>query len=538
MILDLNDQADIPPIKSRVCVIGGGAAGITLTRELIKAGFDVALLESGGLDQNDQVDRLMEGELRGFPYYPLAESRLRFFGGTTSIWGGRCAQMDEIDFAKRDWVPYSGWPIEKRDLTTQYKDAQSILDLEPIPGGDSLWEQHELNRPDFDPEVLATRFWQFDTKADRFAAFRHADLFESPQVQVVLNANVTSIRTNEAGNAVESVEFANLQGRTGTAQADVVVLAAGGIENPRLLLASNQVQKSGLGNQNDLVGRFFMEHPHARGARIDSDQALNTLRLLPRSYIRAGMRYAAVGRPADALQESQRLLNTSFTISARQHPNAEMAFGKKVFMQLKHDLRPSRSKRALWHVVRKGILRARQNLGPIAGAVQVKRGKLGLYTVIRAEQSPNPDSRITLSSDRDAVGVPKPILNWQFKDIDKRSVAVTMKALGSQLQRIGLGSVELEPWLNDPELVWKTDTLISSHPMGGYHHMGATRMASSATEGVVDADARVFGVDNLYVAGSSIFATSGWANPTLTILALTFRLAEHLTVRLQRSESD
>jgi len=205
--------------------------------------------------------------------------------------------------------------------------------------------------------------------------------------------------------------------------------------------------------------------------------------------------------------------------------------GKKVFMHLKQDLRPTHLKRSLWHVVRKQILRSRENLGPLLGAAQIKRGRYGIYTVIRAEQSPNPDSRITLSADRDALGLPKPVLNWHFQEIDKRSVAGTMQALGRELQRLGLGSVRLEDWLEDPEAEWHTDPLISNHPIGGYHHMGSTRMASSDAQGVVDGSAKVFGIDNLYVAGSSVFTTSGWANPTLTILALTLRLADHLIER-------
>lgn len=535
MILNLKDTVEVPDLTADVCIIGGGAAGITLARELVDDGKSIVLLESGGLDQDKGIDHLMEGEGRGFPYYPLHESRLRFFGGTTSIWGGRCAPMDEIDFTERDWVPHSGWPFSRAGLGQFYRRAEAVLDLNAYPSSDTFWEAHGLNRPGFDPAMLQTSLWQFDTKADRFTAARGADLLQSEQVQVVLHANVTNIQASAAGNRVDHVAFASLDGKQGTASAKIVVLAAGGIENPRLLLASRSVQKTGLGNQNDLVGRFFMEHPHARGARIDTDNPMRVLRLLPRSYIHHGTRHAVVGRAADALQEREGVLNSSFTISARQHPNNEMALGKKVFMTLKHDLRPSRFKRSLWHVLRNQILKSRENLGPLYGALQVKRGRSGIYTVIRAEQSPNPDSRITLSDKTDALGVPKPILDWRFQDIDKRSVATTMQALGSELRRLGLGTLELESWLEDPDLMWKTDPLISNHPIGGYHHMGSTRMASSAGKGVVDGDAKVFGLDNLYVAGSSVFTTSGWANPTLTILALTIRLADHLKGRLAKA---
>lgn len=533
MIQDIDATGGRIDAEADVCIVGGGCAGMALARELVGAGQRVVLLESGGMDQADEVDRFMEGELAGFPYYPLHESRLRFLGGTTNIWGGRCAYFDEIDFERRDWVAHSGWPITFDDLASYYRQAQHLIDLETVPPGDALWDLHGLRRPAFDPEVITTRFWQFDTEADRFAAARNRDLLASPRLSVLLHANVTGLRATAAGDAIREATFASLSGAQGTVRAKVVVLAAGGIENPRLLLASNDVQKQGLGNDRDLVGRFFMEHAHARGARIDSDDPLALLRLLPRSYRRNGHSYAALARPADALQAREGLLNTSFTISARQHPGSDMIMSKKLFIRLKHDLRPSRSKRFLWHLLRRNVLLARERFVPWRAARRVRRGRFGLYTVIRAEQSPNPDSRITLSTERDPLGMPKPKLDWRFQAIDKHSVAGTMRALACEFERLDLGRVEPARWLCDPGQLWQTDPLISSHPIGGYHHMGTTRMGASPATGVVDGNCRVFGIQNLYVAGSSVFTTSGWANPTLTLLALSLRLADHLAVQLR-----
>lgn len=534
MIVDFENEQQAEPFSADVCVIGAGAAGITLARALMHAGFEVVLLESGGLDQEDRTDELMRGVSSGFTYYPLHEARLRFFGGTTSIWGGRCAELNEIDFEKRSWVPYSGWPIGKEDLAPYYERARSLLELGPFPADDAVWGAHRLTRPGFDPGKIGYGVWQFDTKADRFAASRAGDLFRSDRITIVLHASVTALQAGNDGQSIESVRFTSLAGGRGEVRARFVVLAAGGLENPRLMLASNDVQPRGLGNDRDLVGRFFMEHPHARGARIESRRPWSILRLLPRSYIRGGKRYAVLARPAEALQEKEGLLNSSFTISARQHPDDEMVLSKKMYMQIKHALRPRRSRRTMWHALRRGILWSRENVGPLLGWLQVKRRHYGVYTVVRAEQSPNPESRVVLAADRDELGVPRPMLQWRFQEIDKHTIAATMSALGSELQRLGLGRLAPEPWLDDASVEWKTDPLISNHPIGGYHHMGTTRMASSPEAGVVDRDANVFGIDNLYVAGSSIFPTSGWANPTLTILALSLRLADHLAVRLRR----
>lgn len=534
MFVDFATEQSFEPLRADVCVIGAGAAGTTLARELIRAGHEIVLLESGGLDQEKEIDALMEGENEGFNYYPLHESRLRFFGGTTSIWGGRCAEMDDVDFRTRDWVPHSGWPINKEDLRPYYDRARAVLELEPFPANGTLYRSHNLKETGFDPAVIDTGLWQFDTKADRFAAGSAKDLFDSNRIRVLVHATVTGIRARGNGRSIDSVEFANLAGGRGEVRARFIVLAAGGLENPRLMLASNDVHAHGLGNGQDLVGRFFMEHPHARGAAIETPRVWATLNLFPRSYRRHGRRYAVVGRPAEPLQRKEALLNSSFTISVRQPPDEEMVLGKKVFMDLKHGLRPSRSKRALWHVLRKTILWSRERVGPALGALQVKRGRYGVFTVVRAEQSPNPESRVRLTRERDALGMPKLRLQWRFQEIDKYTVARTMLSLDSELQRLGLGRAIPEPWLSDPSVEWKTDPLISNHPIGGYHHMGTTRMASTPAKGVVDTNANVFGIDNLYVAGSSVFATSGWANPTLTILALSMRLADHLDARLRR----
>jgi choline dehydrogenase-like flavoprotein len=261
---------------------------------------------------------------------------------------------------------------------------------------------------------------------------------------------------------------------------------------------------------------------------------MRVLTALPRNYTRNGIRYAALGRPSEALQRREGLLNTSFTIAARQPPEARMRAAKSLMVMLRHGLDPNKSNRALWHLYRNGILMARRYLGAPLACAGVKRKSHGLYTVIRAEQAPNPDSRVVLNGERDALGMPRVALDWRFSALDKNTVRGTMQALDAEMRRTGMGTVTPEPWLADDGPEWEVDPLISNHPIGGFHHMGTTRMAASPRDGVVDADCRVHGVANLYVAGSSVFTTSGWANPTLTIVALALRLAGHLVKRQQR----
>ena len=534
MLEDFNTCTQTAVFEADVCIVGGGAAGVTLAAELIAAGREVLLLESGGIDYDPVIQDQMQGNSVGFPYYPLDNSRLRFFGGTTAIWGGRCAQLNAIDFERRSWVPHSGWPISKADLQPFYACAQRELDLDETGGEDELWERHGLRRPPWSPKVIGSAFWQFDSAADRFASKNPQQIKNSPLARILLHASVTNIRLNPEGTAVETLEFFNTKGGRGTARARHFVLAAGGIETPRLMLTSNGVSRGGVGNRNDLVGRFFMEHPHARGARIDTRHVLRVLTAFPRDYTRNGIRYATLGRPSEALQHREGLLNTSFTIAARQPPGETMWASKKLYMTLRHRLSPNKSNRALRHLYRSGILRARRYLNAPLASAMVRCNYHGLYTVVRAEQAPNPDSRVVLTGERDALGMPRVALDWRFSALDKDTVRGTMQALDAEMRRTGMGTVTPEPWLADDGPEWEVDPLISNHPIGGFHHMGTTRMAASPRDGVVDADCRVHGVANLYVAGSSVFTTSGWANPTLTIVALALRLADHLVNRQQR----
>jgi choline dehydrogenase-like flavoprotein len=172
---------------------------------------------------------------------------------------------------------------------------------------------------------------------------------------------------------------------------------------------------------------------------------------------------------------------------------------------------------------------AQRVVDPLRPWLLHKAGKLDLALLVRAEQAPNPDSRVTLGTERDALGLPRPRLDWRLSPSDVHSVAVLVETLRAEFERLGLGRVEPAAWLADAAGGWRTDPLISAHPIGGYHHMGTTRMADDPRRGVTDGRTRVHGLGNLYVAGSSLFPTSGWANPTLTIVALALRTADEVS---------
>jgi choline dehydrogenase-like flavoprotein len=365
---------------------------------------------------------------------------------------------------------------------------------------------------------------------NRFAWDSCRDLADHPRCEIFLHATATSIEAAQSGRGVEKLLVRSLHGGALTVRARIFILASGGLENARLLLASRSVMPAGLGNGHDIVGRYFMEHPHARGGRIADAKAWPLLKAFGRRHRIAGRDVAALIAPAAALQAKESILNSSLTIVARQPERAAQFWGMRAYSALKHDMAPTRAGRGLWIATKRAAGLAQRIVDPLRPWLLHKAGRLDIALLVRAEQAPNPDSRLTLGSETDALGMPRMKLDWRLSEIDVRSVGGLVRALGDESRRLGLGSVEPSSWLSGN--AWKTDPLISAHPIGGYHHMGTTRMSDDPRAGVTDGGARVHGIANLYVAGSSLFPTSGWANPTLTIVALALRTADHVSAEL------
>ncbi len=274
-----------------------------------------------------------------------------------------------------------------------------------------------------------------------------------------------------------------------------------------------------------------MEHPHARGGRIVNGAAWPLLKAFGRRHRVGGQDLAALIAPSQALQRREGILNTSLTIVARQPEGRRQFIGMKAYSGLKHKMAPTKRGRALWMVTKKAAGWAQRHIDPARPWLLHKIGNLDIALLVRGEQAPNPESRVTLTGEKDSTGVPRVKLDWRLSELDVRSVAILVETLGRELERLRLGAVEPADWLASGE--WKTDPLISSHPIGGYHHMGTTRMGSDKATSVTDPDGRVHGLGNLWVAGSSLFPTGGWANPTLTIVALALRSAETISRALK-----
>ena len=539
--------------QADIAIFGAGAAGITLARQFLgRPDIRVLLIESGGPDYHKATQDLYHGHISGEDYYELRESRLRFFGGTTAIWGGRSARFDAIDFEKRDWVDHSGWPINLQELEPYYAKAQNLLDLPPIvenqmPNRGDLQEDllENLYRGDKERPALRSAYWQFDEKFSRFTLPACRDLQEAENIHILLKANLIGLETSENGQEIIGAQIAALPDESSQHseryQAQVkcrhYILALGGLETPRLLLASKtKTHPNGIGNNHDQVGRYFMEHPHARGGRIITDDPARLFKTFPafqrrgatglyqdKKNIKSGKtRYGLLLRPSEQTQETHKILNSCFTFGVYRHEGEAPEKLRAAYGKVKHDMAPNAWGRGLWRVAKSVSRYVQEKSGPWAKLRLLKNPKYGIYTVMRAEQAPNPDSRVALSQEKDALGLPKIDMQWRFSEIDKYSVAGAMNALDQDLRHLGLGRVEPASWLKDPQSSWQFDDLVTSHAMGGYHHIGTTRMGHSPKNSVTDKDGRVHDVQNLHIAGSSLFPTSGWANPTLSILALPF----------------
>ena len=523
MLIDLAAGAP-DKFEADVAIIGAGAAGITMARRLVAAGKTVILLESGGLDYEAATADLNAGYNVGEPYYDLDKARLRFFGGTTAIWGGRCAELDPIDFERRDWVPHSGWPFGIDELRPFYEAARQLLGLPPSePGlGNSIPGFEGFSR-----DELSVRFWLFDRRFDRFGLAANRALVNHPAITVLIHATVREIVAVDSGRAVGQLDVRGQAGQSAVVRAGTYVLAAGGLENPRILLASNSVLEGGLGNQHDLVGRFFMEHPHARGGHVTGASIWKMVRAFTKR--RSGtLEYSPLLAPSPQAQKRLGILNSALTVAARRPVGGRPPLMKRAYLHVKHKAAPTKTGRGLWKLRRRVGRELKQFTGPVRPWWECVRGRSELAIVIRAEQSPNPESRVTLDQSVDAIGMPRIQLDWRLSGRDVESVAALVATFAAQAQVLGLGEVTPAEWLRDPARQWVFDDLISDHPIGGYHHMGTTRMAENAKRGVTDGYGRVHGIDNLFIAGSSLFPTGGWANPTLTILAVTLRTAEHI----------
>lgn len=532
MISDIRQLPEGSVLESDVCIVGGGAAAIAIARELAGADLRVAVLESGGLGLEADVQGLAAGTASGIPYFPLDESRYRMLGGSTYRWGARSAPMLPDDFEPRSWIAHSGWPLRFADLAPYYDRVEDLAGLHvPFDYDEKVWQGFATPPPSFDEDKLRFRAFQFG-KIILFGEFYREMLRRAANVHVYLYGTVTRLVAARDGGRVEHAEVATLAGARVRARARAFVLAAGGIENARLLLLSDAGDGRGLCNEHDLVGRFFLEHPTVNAGTITTSEPERLHDVFSPGMV--GGRLVETGLAlAPPLQAERRCLQAITSTRLVAAADSTQAL-RELIWHARHRKLP-RGARWYWRnpflmerlpkVLRDpfGIVRnlVRHALG------KPKRFKIeSIYLEVRSEQEPNPESRVTLSSSLDALGLRRAHLEWRLTRSDRLTMQVAAETFAGEIERLGLGRLQRARWLEGDEVAW------SPEMVGGHHHMGTTRMAADPEQGVVDRDCRAHAVDNLYFAGSSVFPTASFVNPTQTLLALAVRLADHLRERL------
>ncbi|MEQ8966313.1 MAG: GMC family oxidoreductase [Azospirillaceae bacterium] len=496
MITDILDHEDGTRLEAEIVVVGSGIAGSELAMHLSRAGRRVLLLESGrrafdpGIQALNDIDflgkphRRMDPDAAYHAYLPpglRGVSRVRQFGGTSTVWTGKWKLLQRSDFAERDWVDHSEWPIGYDHLLPFYRATAKDYGLGDL--------EAEAERPDLEPlrGTLARHGLKMTSFYHEKSPLRAAERFEeemrsSSTLHVILGATATELRLDPARRRVASVECRSLEGRRIDARGATVVLATGGLETPRLLLASDRDVAGGIGNAHDLVGRFYGDHPkHHSGTLAPGPLARAHARELQYA---PNPRFVLCFALDDAVQRAGRLLE-------------HVVYLKPIY--------EGRRRRLLRRMT--------------GGAACVDgNGSIAAYQVkIVTEQVPNPRSRISLAAERDALGVRRLQLDWQFTDRDTESLPSIVSEVTERFAAAGLGTFDFGD--DPPNLDSMTDAA---------HQIGTTRMASDPTRGVVDTDCRVFGTENLYVASSAVFPTCPSYSPTFTILALARRLGDHL----------
>lgn len=476
--------------EADVCVVGSGAAGITLALDLAQRGISVILVESGGMVFQKRSHELLDIELGGQSTERLVEgTRERFFGGTTNHWGGVSRPFDAFEFDHHEWVPNSGWPFARAELDPYYESAARLLGLPEVKRS---YDPHALgvaDRPSLVREsesAIETTIWRrVPLEHVRIGQWRKDEVKKSPLIQCVVNTTIAEIHPGKPGDRVASLEGRAFGGNKLHFRANDYVLCTGAVENARLLLVSDSAFPKGLGNEHDVVGRYFMDHPaNVLGQLLLSDPSAE---LSQEEFLAA-----------------KELIGWTTTDAARQELQLQgfmsWVFPKRPPNQLPYEL-----------AIREFIAPLEQRRTPSSSRY--------MDIVVNWEQSPNPRSRVMLSKNVDKLGIRKPHLHWEVTPEDLSSAQKSGELLSMAVARSGLGRFHLED---------VTGPVIT---MGGGHQMGTTRMSIDPKEGVTDVNGRVHSLENLFIGGSSLFPTGGWQHPTFTIIALALRQAEFLSSR-------
>ncbi len=464
MLVDINsiDTNELIDKTYDICICGAGPAGITLARKLANKGRHVALMEGGGKKFEDSSQRLYEGSSMGTPY-PIAASRLRFLGGASNHWGGETRSLDARDFQSLPYHEFNEWPITKQELDIYAQEVNHILDLDKSEVKNDIFNEKAPNLPLINP------LYRYSKPITRFGEKYVEELTNSSNIYLHLNANLVDISLDS--NHSKVIQFVFRSDRNSPVfpiKAKHFILSCGGLENPRALLLANKQMPNGVGNTYDMVGRHFCEHIAAT---------------IGNAVMRSKHDSLGFNICSDALMQSKKCLSFLVEFGAIT-TDSSASFLERMY-------------------------------NSILGGAELESE---IYVIV--QQACNPESRVTLSNERDHLGLKRLTLNWQQASLDYHTMRTAAIEVASTLAKHDIGRMKVAPFVLDKS---------AEIPIGFMnHHMCTTRMSKDERTGVVDQDCKIFGLDNFFIAGSSVFASAGVSNPTYTIIQLALRLGDHM----------
>jgi choline dehydrogenase-like flavoprotein len=511
-------------IVTNVCILGGGVAGIVLANELKDKFEDIVLIESGGESYTQEAQDLYKPSVKPQLLPDPSYSRLRFLGGSSNHWENNTSPLSPIDFEYRDWIPHSGWPISFSDITPYYDMAAFYCGVGQDGYDTKFWTER------FNDRNLAENAKQLETRIAKASLppvrFFHSYgelLKASNSVHIYKNSNLTDVTFDTKTKKIKQVDIVSNSGVHFQIHADVFIMCLGGIENARMLLVFNEKYNNMLGNQGDKVGRYFMEHPTPRAAQIlvDNPEQFD----LYKSHNVNNKHVIGFFSLSD--QTLAQEATTNLRIPLVPTTNYSLSDG----ISSSHIIGESLAKGELPDNIGSHLYNIISDIDMVAEGIARKKfdyrlfehanETAGFLCPMMMEQTPNLSNRVKLSKTKDRFGIPQILIDYEVSNDDKNRVWKSLNIVATELGANSLGRMRLLK--NREPRLW-TNQLGFSH-----HHMGTTRMSEGPDSGVVDKNSLVFGTENLFIAGSSVFSTGGHVPPTLTICALSIRLSNYIT---------
>ena len=507
MFKDLKVYPSNSILEYDICIVGSGPAGISLAKKLFDTNLKIAVLESGGIEPEPEYQELNIGENSGPSYLSLDSSRLRCFGGAGKLWAGVCAPFKKDEFYKKAYIPLSGWPISFSSLESYYKEAAEMLGISYEKFYDksllgNTFKEKSFNELNKNNTFLSPNIYQISNKNHRDLAEKYKNEFEtSRNIDVIFHSTATEINLIPNTKSVESVSVADLFGNKSTIKSKIFVLACGALENPRILLSSNKLLENGVGNNYGFVGTCFMSHPGIKDVaeiyKTSSEKCITH---------DINNNYKVVFEVSSNERNNQQILRHSLSISPQKNfkNKSSYNFSEVISDGVKLFENTSFLKKIVCHFQKNNTFSPKNwNLD------------IGL------EQPPRLSNNLKLHFSKDRLGIPKINMHWNdISQIEKDTVLKSVRTMARELGALGIGRIKYKKMLLSGQS-FKIDDPIN-------HHIGTTRMSESPKTGAVDKNCKVFGVSNLYIAGSSVFATSSIVNPTYTIVALSLRLGDYI----------